>query len=78
MQCQRMHRPFHLGGERRIHLLVPGNPGAAVKSHADQNYPKMGFRVRRHTVLVAFIGNVKEYRGKPALQLLFYVLLHCH
>jgi hypothetical protein len=62
MQRQRVHRSRQLGGERSIDLLMSGHPGTAIESRADQHYPKMGFRVGWHTVLVTFIGNVKEYR----------------
>ena len=78
MQCQRVHRSLQLRSERRIHLLVPGHPGTTVESRADQDHPKVCFRVGWHTVLVTFIGNVQEYWRKTALQSLLYVLLHCH
>jgi len=78
MQCKRMHRPVQLRGERRIDLLMPGHPRAAVKTRTDQHHPKMGFRIGWYAVLVAFIGDLEKDWGEHALQLLLYLLLYCH
>ena len=78
MQGERVHRPFHLLGQRLVDGLVAPHRHLALEGVGHQHQFEVGFRVGRHIVPVAFVFQFQVRDRQGVAHFAFNGLGHGH
>ena len=78
MQGQCVHRARQLLRKSTVDFLVSGHLAHTGEDLAHLNNAKMRLRIRRHAMLITFVGDLQVYGREALQQVAFDFLLHCH